>query len=69
MRQKLITSVIIWTGLYPVLLLVSTILHPFIKDWHFVFKTMLTTIIVVPIMVFLIIPLVTKLFKLLKIVK
>lgn len=71
MKHKIITSAIIWTGLYPVLLLVSTLLHPFIGSWHFALKTLITTLIVVPVpvMVFFIIPLVRKLFILLGIVK
>jgi antibiotic biosynthesis monooxygenase (ABM) superfamily enzyme len=69
MRQKIIQSAIIWTGLYPILLLVSTILHPFIGDWHFALKTLVTTLIVVPIMVFFIIPFVRYIFQLLRIVK
>lgn len=69
MRQKIITSAIIWTGLYPVLLIVSSLLHPFIASWHFALKTLITTLIVVPVMVFLIIPLVRNIFKLIGIVK
>ncbi|MBC9812432.1 hypothetical protein H9Y05_08100 [Crocinitomicaceae bacterium CZZ-1] len=69
MRQKIITSAIIWTGLYPVLLIVSSLLHPFIGSWHFALKTLITTLIVVPVMVFFIIPLVRNLFKILGIVK
>lgn len=69
MRQKIITSAIIWIGLYPVLLIVSTLLHPLISSWHFSLKTLVTTLIVVPIMVFFVIPLVRKIFIILGIVK
>lgn len=69
MRQKIITSAIIWIGLYPVLLIVSTLLQPFIGSWHFSLKTLITTLIVVPIMVFFVIPLVRKIFTFLGIVK
>lgn len=69
MRQKLITSAIIWTGLYPVLLIVSNLLHPFIGSWHFALKTLITTLIVVPVMVFFVIPSIRKLFIYLGILK
>lgn len=69
MRQKIITSAIIWTELYPVLLIVSTLLQLFIGSWNFSLKTLVTTLIVVPIMVFFIIPLVRKIFTILGIVK
>lgn len=69
MRQKLITSAIIWTGLYPVLLIVPGLLQLFIGTWHFALQTLVTTLIVVPVMVFFVIPLVRNLFKLLGIIK
>jgi antibiotic biosynthesis monooxygenase (ABM) superfamily enzyme len=69
MRQKIITSAIIWIGLYPILLIVSTLLQPFIGSWHFALKTLITTLIVVPIMVFFVIPLVRKIFTILGIIK
>lgn len=69
MKEKIIQSAIIWIGLYPVLLIVSSLLKPFIGEWHFAIKTLITTLIVVPIMVFLVIPLVRKIFILIGIVK
>lgn len=69
MKEKIIQSAIIWTGLYPVLLVVSSLLKPLIGEWHFAIKILVTTLIVVPIMVFFVIPSVRKIFTLIGIVK
>lgn len=69
MRHKFITALIIWLGLFPTLLIVGKILRPLINNFSPVTQLLITTLIVVPLMVFFVIPFVTRIFKKLKILK
>ncbi len=56
-------SLIIWVAIYPTITLISWLFEDYLESMPLMLKTFLLTIILVPMMVYLLIPLVTKLFS------
>ena len=54
-------AVLIWLGIYPTIALVLALLSPFLADLPLPLKTLSLTLVVVPIMVFGVLPLLTRL--------
>jgi antibiotic biosynthesis monooxygenase (ABM) superfamily enzyme len=59
-RYKL--AVIIWLAIYPSLTLTLTLLSPLIADWPVFLRTLVATVILVPAMVYVLIPAMQRLF-------
>jgi antibiotic biosynthesis monooxygenase (ABM) superfamily enzyme len=57
------TAVLIWVGIYPTITTVLWILSPYITDLALPLKTLCLTLIVVPIMAFIVLPLLTRWFN------
>lgn len=53
-------AVLIWLGIYPTITLVLALLSPFLADLPLPLKTLSLTLVVVPIMVFGVLPLLTR---------
>ncbi|MDW3095014.1 MAG: antibiotic biosynthesis monooxygenase [Gammaproteobacteria bacterium] len=56
------TAILLVLGLYPLVLLLDYILSPFVSDWSYLIQILLSIILSVPIMVWLIMPWLTRLF-------
>ncbi|NQX81616.1 MAG: hypothetical protein HRT66_06450 [Flavobacteriaceae bacterium] len=69
MRNNIITSIIIFVGLYPTIIVIPKLTEPLLASLPFHAKNMLNTAIIVGLMVFFIIPFVTKVFAKLGLVK
>jgi antibiotic biosynthesis monooxygenase (ABM) superfamily enzyme len=54
-------AIIVWLAIYPTITLVSFLIGDIIKSWPLPFKTLLMTGILVPLMVFILLPLLSKL--------
>jgi antibiotic biosynthesis monooxygenase (ABM) superfamily enzyme len=54
-------AIIVWLAIYPTITLVSFLIGDIIKSWPLPFKTLLMTGILVPLMVFVLLPLLRKL--------
>jgi antibiotic biosynthesis monooxygenase (ABM) superfamily enzyme len=54
-------AIIVWLAIYPTITLVSFLIGDIIKSWPLPFKTLLMTGILVPLMVFILLPLLRKL--------
>jgi antibiotic biosynthesis monooxygenase (ABM) superfamily enzyme len=58
-------AVMIWMGIYPTITLLAFLFFPFMAahNWPLPFRTLLLTLIAVPVMVFIAIPLLQKALK------
>lgn len=54
-------AIMVWLAIYPTITLVSLLIGDTIKSWPLPFKTLLMTGILVPLMVFVLLPLLRKL--------
>ena len=54
-------AIFVWLAIYPTITLVSFLIGDIIKSWPLPFKTLLMTGILVPLMVFILLPLLRKL--------
>ncbi len=54
-------AIMVWLAIYPTITLVSFLIGDIIKSWPLPFKTLLMTGILVPLMVFVLLPLLRKL--------
>ena len=54
-------AILVWLAIYPTITLVSFLIGDIIKSWPLPFKTLLMTGILVPLMVFVLLPLLRKL--------
>jgi uncharacterized protein len=59
-RYKL--AVIIWLAIYPALTLTLVLLGPLIAEWPVFLRTLVATVILVPAMVYVLIPSMQRLF-------
>jgi hypothetical protein len=59
-RHKLV--VLVWLGLYPLLTLITYVTGPFLAGLPIPLRTLVTSLILVPIMVYLLLPTITKRF-------
>ena len=53
-------AIMVWLAIYPTITLVSFLIGDIIKSWPLPFKTLLMTGILVPLMVFVLLPLLRK---------
>lgn len=53
-------AVLIWLGIYPTITLVLALLSPYLADLPLPLKTLTLTLVVVPTMVFGVLPLLTR---------
>jgi antibiotic biosynthesis monooxygenase (ABM) superfamily enzyme len=53
-RWKL--AILIWLAIYPTLTLVLWLVGPEIQDWPLALRTLLITVVLVPVMVFVLLP-------------
>ncbi len=58
LSPKLKSSIIIWIGLYPTVHFVSFVLSGRLNSLHFLMSSLIETLIIVPLMVYIIIPLI-----------
>lgn len=58
-------AVLIWMGIYPVITLLVLLLFPFMaaNNWPIPMRTLLLTLIAVPIMTYIVIPTLQRLLK------
>lgn len=58
-------AVLIWMGIYPVITLLVLLLFPFMaaNNWPIPLRTLLLTLIAVPIMTYIVIPTLQRLLK------
>jgi antibiotic biosynthesis monooxygenase (ABM) superfamily enzyme len=56
-------AVMIWLGIYPTITALIYIIFPLTKDWPVPLRTLAMTLIAVPVMVFLVLPLIQKWLK------
>ncbi len=58
-------AVIIWLGIYPVITILVYLLFPFMArhNWPLPLRTLLLTLIAVPLMAFVVLPFLQKLLK------
>jgi antibiotic biosynthesis monooxygenase (ABM) superfamily enzyme len=56
-------AVLIWLGIYPTITTLLIFIMPLTTNWPLPLRTLLLTVIAVPLMVFLILPLLQKLLK------
>ena len=55
-------ALLIWLFIYPTIMLLFIILSPFMADWPFYLRTLVLTLILVPLMVFVALPAIHKNF-------
>jgi antibiotic biosynthesis monooxygenase (ABM) superfamily enzyme len=55
-------AVIVWLAIYPALTLTLTLLGPLIAEWPVFLRTLVATLILVPAMVYVLIPAMQRLF-------
>jgi len=60
LSAKLKSSIIIWVGLYPTIHLVSFVLSSSLGSLHFLITSLIETLIIVPLMVYIVIPITEK---------
>jgi antibiotic biosynthesis monooxygenase (ABM) superfamily enzyme len=56
------TAVVVWLAIYPVLTLVLWLAGPAIRDWPVALRTLALTVVIVPLMVYVLIPGLQRLF-------
>lgn len=61
--SKIKMAVIVWLGIYPMITLLLAILGPYLMELPLPLRTLALTLILVPYMVFLAIPTLTKLLR------
>lgn len=57
------TAVVIWLGIYPTITTIFWLMSPFIASFPVPLKTLCLTLLVVPTMVWLVLPFLQKLLK------
>jgi len=57
------TAILIWLGIYPTVTLTFWLLAPVLADFPLPLRTLIITLIVVPIMVWVILPTLQKILK------
>lgn len=57
------TALMIWLGIYPTITTALFLLGPLLKDFALPMKTLCLTLVVVPVMVWIVLPLLQKLLK------
>jgi antibiotic biosynthesis monooxygenase (ABM) superfamily enzyme len=60
-RYKL--AVITWLGVYPILTITLALLGPVMETWPLPLRTLLVTLLLVPILVYVIFPLLNRAFR------
>ena len=60
-RYKL--AVITWLGVYPILTLTLALLGPMMENWPLPLRTLLVTVLLVPLLVYVIFPLLNRAFR------
>lgn len=63
MKNLFKRSFVVWLGLYPTLIVFSILFGDLLKDLNVYLRLLITTAVVVPIMVGVLIPLMNRLFK------
>ena len=63
MKQKLKTSLIIWLSIYPLITLVFYFFGPELLRIPLPLRTLILTMVLVPTMVFVMVPIVTKILQ------
>lgn len=63
MKSLLKRSFAVWLGLYPTLIIFRLLFGEMLKDLNPYFSLLITTIVVVPVMVGILIPAINKLLK------
>jgi antibiotic biosynthesis monooxygenase (ABM) superfamily enzyme len=56
-------AVITWLAVYPALTLTLAVLGPLIETWPLAFRTLLVTVLLVPIVVYVLLPLLNRAFR------
>ncbi|HJT63451.1 MAG TPA: hypothetical protein VJ839_01625 [Candidatus Limnocylindria bacterium] len=56
-------AVLTWLAVYPALTLTLAVLGPFMETWPLPLRTLLVTVLLVPIVVYVILPLLSRLFR------
>jgi uncharacterized protein len=56
-------AVITWLGVYPALTLTLAVLGPAMESWPLYLRTLLVTLVMVPALTWLILPLLTRVFR------
>lgn len=56
-------AVITWLGVYPALTLTLAVLGPTIEPWPLPFRTLLVTLVLVPVLTWVIFPLLMRIFR------
>lgn len=59
---KLRTCILTWLGLFPTIIFVSFLLGDFLEEINTYLRTILLTSIVIPLMVYVVMPLINKLY-------
>lgn len=62
--SRLRSAILVWTALFPPALLINALVIPAIADWPVLTRTLLLTLVLVPLVVFVTLPLVTRLMSL-----
>lgn len=57
------TAVLIWLGIYPTITTIIWLLSPFIADFPLPVKTLCLTLLAVPVMVWVMLPVLQKLLR------
>jgi antibiotic biosynthesis monooxygenase (ABM) superfamily enzyme len=55
------TAVVVWLAIYPTLTLVLALIGPAIQSWPLALRTLATTVVLVPLMVYVLIPTIQRL--------
>ena len=56
-------AVITWVAVYPALTVTLAVLGPMMESWPLPLRTLLVTLLLVPIVVYVIVPLLTRVFR------
>ncbi len=56
-------AVVTWLGIYPSLVLILTLVRPLIVSFPFLIETLVLTLVLVPLMTFVVMPLLTGWFS------
>lgn len=61
MRYK--RTLILWMAIYPLIMVLELVLGPFLKEMHRALGTLIMTLVAVPIMEYLLVPMLYHLFR------
>ena len=56
------TAVVVWIAIYPALTFVLWLAGPTIRDWPVALRTLVLTLVLVPLMVYILLPALQRLF-------